>query len=307
MILRGEMGQGAMKRAICAVLLCAVLASAGIQGARAASFDDDGLLRLVNREEKITKNYVPSDLVLPQVPTNKKDQKESIYMRAEAALALEKMFSAASEEKGYTLLAVSGYRAFGLQQVMFNNKVAAVGSKEKAWRTVAPAGASEHQLGLAMDIVCDTFRLLNNGFAETQEGQWLYANCQRFGFIVRYRREWSDVTGYAAEPWHFRYVGVNHACAVQWLNIPYETYAHQAMLLPEYILEGGNAYLLYGVMNDALNGDGCLFEELCDAACETEWEQQATIAEMTAYFLPADVTLEEALSGQVRFDAFAAR
>ena len=66
----------------------------------------------------------------------------------------------------------------------------------------------------AMDIVCDTFRLLNSGFAETQEGQWLYANCQRFGFIVRYRREWSDVTGYAAEPWHFRYVGVDTATAI---------------------------------------------------------------------------------------------
>ena len=288
-----------MKRAFYAGILGLMMLMVAVCPSFAASFDDDGLLRLVNRDEKITKKYEPSDLVKPDVPTNKKSQQESIYMREEAARALEEMFQAAKEEQGYTLLAVSGYRAFGLQQVMFNNKVEAVGSKEKAWRKVAPAGASEHQLGLAMDIVCDTFRLLNSGFGETAEGQWLYANCHRFGFIVRYFKEWEDVTGYAAEPWHFRYLGVNHASAVQWLNVPYEHYAHQAMLLPEYVLEKGNAYLLYGIIDNALNGDGCLFEEICDAACDTEEKQRATIEEMTAYFLPEGVSLEDALSGKV--------
>lgn len=288
-----------MKRIFSLILGCMLAFSSMLSSAWAASFDDAGMLRLVNREEKITKKYVPEDLVKPNVPTNKKSQQEEIYMRAEAAEALEKMFAAAKEEEGYTLLAVSGYRAFGLQQVMFNNKVAAVGSKEKAWRKVAPAGASEHQLGLAMDIVCDSFRLLNSGFGETEEGKWLYANCHRFGFIVRYLKEWDDITGYAAEPWHFRYLGVAHASAVQWLNIPYEHYAHQAMLLPEFVLEKGNAYLLYGIMDNALNGDGCLFEDICDAACETEEQQKAAIEEMTAYFLPEGITLEEALSGKV--------
>ncbi len=288
-----------MKRAWIACFFCLMLLAHGLSAASAASFDDDGVLRLVNREEKITKKYVPEDLVKPDVPTNKKSQQESIYMRAEAARALESMFAAAAQEQGYTLLAVSGYRAYGLQQVMFNNKVEAVGSKEKAWRKVAPAGASEHQLGLAQDVICDTYRYLNSGFAETPEGKWLYANCHRFGFIVRYLKEWEDITGYAAEPWHFRYLGVSHAAAVHWLNIPYETYAHQAMLLPEYILTDANAYLLYGVMDNALNGDGCLFEEICDAACETKEQQQATIREMTAYFLPEGVTLEMALDGQV--------
>ena len=285
-----------MKNCIWLALLLAIITGAY---AHAASFDDDGMLRLVNRDEKITKHYVPQDLVKPDVPTNKKSQQESIYMRREAAEALEGMFAAAKAEKGYTLLAVSGYRAYGLQQVMFNNKVASVGSKEKAWRKVAPAGASEHQLGLAQDVICDTYRYLNSGFANTAEGKWLYDNCHRFGFIVRYLKEWEDVTGYAAEPWHFRYVGVAHASAVHWLNIPYETYAYQAMELPEYILEAGNAYLLYGIMDNALNGDGCLFEEICNAAGDTPAHQQATIAEMTGYFLPAGVTLEMALSGEV--------
>lgn len=285
---RGAMG-------LMALLLCVLQVS----GALAASFDDAGVLRLVNRDETITKNYKPEDLVLPAVETNKKGQKEKIYMRPVAARALEEMFAAAKNEAGYNLLAVSGYRSFGEQQLMFKNKVAAVGSKEKAWRKVAPAGASEHQLGLAMDIVSDQFRNLNSGFGETDEGKWLYANCHRFGFIVRYRKEWEDITGYAAEPWHFRYLGVSHACAVQWLNVPYETYAHQAMELPEFVLEKGNAYLLYALMDSALNGDGCLFDDMCNSNYQTEAEQDAAIREMTSYCLPDGVTLEMALNNEV--------
>ncbi|MBR4359540.1 MAG: M15 family metallopeptidase [Clostridia bacterium] len=289
-----------MKRAGLAAV-CLVLCMAVCRAALAASFDDDGLLRLVNRDEKITKHYVPADMILPDVPTNKKSQRESIYLRPEAAHALESMFAAAAEEQGYILLAVSGYRSYGEQQLMFKNKVESVGGdKERAWRTVAPAGASEHQLGLAMDVVCDSFRYLNSGFLETAEGKWLYENCHRFGFIVRYRKEWSDITGYAAEPWHFRYLGVAHACAVQWLNIPYETYAHAAMVLPEYVLTEGNAYLLFGLMNDLINGDGQYVEELLDSAADTPEKQRSVMEEMTAYFLPGEVTLEMALRNEVR-------
>ena len=211
------------KRLAAAVLLLLTLCAC----AQAASFDDDGLLRLVNREEKITKRYVPEGLVLPDVPTNKKDQAKSIYLRPEAAKALEEMFRAAREEKGYELLAVSGYRAFGLQQIMFNNKVEAVGSRERAWRTVAPAGASEHQLGLAMDLGCKKNSYLNEAFGDTPEGQWVNENCHRFGFIIRYKKEWTEITGYAFEPWHVRYVGKEHAARIHELDIPLEYYIAQ--------------------------------------------------------------------------------
>ena len=103
-----------MKRMACAAALAWAVCLFACAAALASPFDDDGLLRLVNREEKITKNYVPADLTLPAVPTNKKDQQESIYLRQEAAEALESMFAAA-REAGYTLLAVSGYRSYGLQ------------------------------------------------------------------------------------------------------------------------------------------------------------------------------------------------
>ena len=115
------------------------------------------------------------------------------------------------------------------------------------------------------------------------------------------------MTGCAAEPWHFRYLGPAHAAAVSWLDMPYEEYAHQAMELPEYVLTEGSAYLLYGLMENALRGDGCLFEEMCGAACETEAQRQAALSEMTARFLPEGVALSEALSGRVIYDAVPAR
>lgn len=285
-----------MRKGWC-LLLAVLLIGIGLSG-NAASFDDDGILRLVNRQQKITKKYVPDDLVRPNVPVNKKNQEDQVYMRKEAAEALEKMFTAAKEEKGFVLLAVSGYRSYGEQQLIFNNKVNAVGSKEAAQKKVAPAGASEHQLGLAQDVLCDNYRLLNSGFLDTEEGRWLYENCHRFGFIVRYKKEWSSVTGYSAEPWHFRYVGVAHATAVMLLDIPYETYAEKAIQLPEYVLTHGNACLLYHLIFDALYGDGTLFQEMCQMQTDDVQQQARNIVEMTDRVRPQHISLQDAIHNQ---------
>lgn len=275
------------------VLLCCI----SLFG-HASSFDDDGLLRLVNRQEKITKKYEPDDLVKPDVPVNKKNQEDQVYMRKEAAEALEMMFAAAKEEKGYVLLAVSGYRSYGEQQLIFNNKVQSVGSKEAAQKKVAPAGTSEHQLGLAQDVLCDNYRLLNSGFLDTEEGKWLYENCHRFGFIVRYKKEWSSITGYSAEPWHFRYVGVSHATAISALDVPYETYAEKAKLLPEYILTHGNACLLYYVIDDALHGDGSLYAQVCAMQTDDMQQQARNIVDITDKVRPENVSLQDAIRNQ---------
>ena len=106
-----------------------------------------GNLFLVNRDYAITADYVPNDLVKPNVLGGS----ESTMLRAEAAKALEEMFAAAQEEEGYILVAVSGYRSYGKQASIHQRKLQTVGKKE-ALRVSAPAGCSEHQLGLAMDI-----------------------------------------------------------------------------------------------------------------------------------------------------------
>lgn len=65
---------------------------------------------------------------------------------------------------------------------------------------------------------------LEEEFGDSPEGIWVAENAHRFGFIVRYKRGWEDITGYAYEPWHIRYVGVEHATAIAELNIPFEEY-----------------------------------------------------------------------------------
>lgn len=181
-----------------------------------------GNLFLVNRDYAISADYVPADLVTPKVLGGN----ESTRMRAEAAQALEELFAAAEAEEGYLLAAVSGYRSYGQQSSIHQRKVQSVGKKQ-ALRVSAPPGCSEHQLGLAMDIGRKKNVNLTASFGDTPEGQWVAANCYRFGFIIRYKAEWEEITGYMYEPWHIRYVGREHAARMYELDIPLEYYVAQ--------------------------------------------------------------------------------
>ena len=181
-----------------------------------------GNLFLINRDYMISADYVPEDLVKPNVQMTA----SNIKMRKEAALALEAMFQAAKAEQGYTLVAISGYRSYGQQSSIFQRKVESVG-KKNAMLLVAPPGSSEHQLGLAMDLGCKRNKSLTESFAGTDEGKWVAENAHRFGFIIRYKEEWTEITGYSYEPWHVRYVGKEHAQRIFDLDIPLEYYVDQ--------------------------------------------------------------------------------
>lgn len=212
------------KRALAALLLALCLLPLGAP-ALAGSFDEESsILLLVNKEQKVSAKYKP-ELVKPAVPTNKKDQAEYIYMRPEAAKALEEMFAAA-KDAGHTLLAVSGYRSYQTQKGNYDRKVKS-SSAGKGQTTVAPPGASEHQLGLAMDVGRRKNTNLSKSFGDSPEGQWVAENAHRFGFIIRYKAEWEEVTGYMYEPWHIRYVGKEHAARIYELDIPFEYYVAQ--------------------------------------------------------------------------------
>ena len=178
-----------------------------------------GNLYLVNSTFQLAQDYVPPDLVRPNV-------RGGITMRQEAATALEAMFAAASEA-GHTLIAVSGYRSYGQQSAIYRRKIANTGSAQKAGLLVAPPGSSEHQLGLAVDVGRRASTNLNQSFGRSKEGQWVRENAHHFGFIVRYREVWTDITGIADEPWHLRYVGKPHAEALARLDIPLELYVYQ--------------------------------------------------------------------------------
>ena len=180
-----------------------------------------GYLFLVNRDYAIGADYVPNDLTRPRV----RGGGEATLLRRDAALALEEMFAAA-EEEGLYLSAVSGYRSYGQQAAIHERKVQRVGKKQ-ALRVSAPAGCSEHQLGLAMDVGRRKNTNLSKSFGDSPEGQWVAENAHRFGFIIRYKAEWEEVTGYMYEPWHIRYVGKEHAARIHELDIPFEYYVAQ--------------------------------------------------------------------------------
>lgn len=168
---------------------------------------DDWRLLLINKQHP-----VPQDYSFPHgtIKTIKGD------MECDERIIddLLKMMQAASED-GVKLGICSPYRDFNYQEYLFNRKVKAYMAKGMSYmeayalssQAVTVPGASEHQLGLAIDFVSDTYVVLDEGFAETRAGIWLEEHCAEYGFILRYPKGKEYVTSIEFEPWHFRYVG----------------------------------------------------------------------------------------------------
>ena len=204
---------------LASILAAGSMILSGALDEAAPQHDADGLLFLVNRQYRISDAFMPDDLTEAQVPGQVRE------MRAEAAAALEEMYAACLEETGCQLISVSGFRSYSKQEKLYKAKLQRVnGKKELAEEYVAPPGASEHHLGLAMDIGQQSKPTLNEKFAETEGGIWARENCWRFGFILRYGEEWEDITGYKYEPWHFRYVGKDLAKEIHDAGVPFETW-----------------------------------------------------------------------------------
>lgn len=166
----------------------------------------DDILIVVNKVRYLAKEYKPSDLVVPNISFSFDGDHEKKHMRREAANAIEELFKQAKEE-GAILYAVSGYRSYATQERIFKNKVSSVG-EDAANLLVARPGESEHQTGLAMDVTSNSAQLsLAESFGNTAEGKWVKDNAHRFGFIIRYLENKTEITGYSYEPWHIRYVG----------------------------------------------------------------------------------------------------
>lgn len=194
--------------------------------------DINGLLFLANRQYTVSSAYEPRDLEMSDVPGQVR------RMRREAAAALREMFQVCKEETGLTLLSISGYRSYEKQEGIYKRKLRTVkGNVAKAQEFVAPPGASEHQLGVAMDVGQKHKINLEISFGETEGGKWCRENCWRFGYILRYDEPWEEITGYKYEPWHFRYVGKEYAKEIHEANIPLETWliGHRVKVLRELL------------------------------------------------------------------------
>ena len=108
-------------------------------------------------------------------------------------------------------------------------------SEEEAYAKTATEtaipGTSEHQTGLAADIVTPTYQMLDAGFADTPAGQWLSEHAAEYGFVLRYPQDKQEITGIIYESWHYRFVGKTHAKLMKESGLCLEEYLQQE--LPE--------------------------------------------------------------------------
>lgn len=175
--------------------------------------DPDDLLVLVDHDRFLPEGYTPDDLALASVPFISDDVDARQFLRRDASDALVRLFAAA-EADGLPLLGVSGFRSSETQARLFADYVARDG-EEAAERYSARPGHSEHQTGLAVDVVgidgeCPALRC----FADRPEAAWLSDHAHEHGFIVRYPEDGEAITGYLYEPWHLRYVGASVAAEI---------------------------------------------------------------------------------------------
>lgn len=184
------------------------------------------ILVLVNKEYALPADYVPEDLVIPNVRFPFVEDLPKKQLREVAARALEELFAAADQE-GLELFAISGYRSYDRQEAIFAANVQKHG-EEAANRFSARPGESEHQTGLTMDVSSPSvgFDLVEE-FGNTPEGQWLKKHASDFGFIIRYPEGKEHITLYQYEPWHLRYVGKKAAKEIMEKGITLEEYLEQ--------------------------------------------------------------------------------
>lgn len=191
------------------------------QNKSANSVVKDELLTLVNFE-----NTIPKDWKVDLVQLN---NGQSVDRRIYDDLIA--MLQAAKSE-GLNPLICSSYRTNEKQERLYQNKVSEylsqgyskVEASDKAAFWVARPGTSEHQLGLAVDIVSTKNQRLDRSQENTVEQQWLIQNSWKYGFVLRYPTNKNSITGVGYEPWHYRYVGKEHAKKINELGVCLEEY-----------------------------------------------------------------------------------
>ena len=194
----------------------------------------DGFPLLVNREHLLPDDYEPYELVdMKRVCDEEivKIKYEGTLAEKEAVDALLIMLSDAIDQGLSNWQVSAAYRTVAQQKKLFDNRVRSYMndnglSRTKAIsatrRTVADPGSSEHHLGTAFDITVP-----GASFGSTRQAQWMADHCWDYGFILRYTEEKQSITGFLAEPWHFRYVGVIHSRIMQMENLCLEEYIDQ--------------------------------------------------------------------------------
>lgn len=177
---------------------------------------------LVNKTNALTSKSKPKKLSVVQ---------GKIKMDSRVNQAMKEMIAAAKKDD-ISLIVCSGYRTYEYQETLFNKKKKFYLDKKftdeqatiAAAKVVAKPGTSEHQTGLAADIVTKSYQALDEGFADTKAYKWLNDHAAEYGFILRYPKADTAITGVIYEPWHYRYVGVDIAKQIKSEKICLESF-----------------------------------------------------------------------------------
>ena len=171
-------------------------------------------------------NFLPEDYTVELVPIND--------MHQIAAVAYQDYMDMVTdcEEAGHMPVVCSSYRTQEYQEGLFQNRIIRYMDEgyteeeatELAGHSVAVPGTSEHQLGLALDIVDNRNWKLDESQADMPTQKWLMENSWRYGWILRYPSDKSELTGIIFEPWHYRYVGKDVAKQIYDLDLCLEEY-----------------------------------------------------------------------------------
>lgn len=218
---------------------------------------------LVNRDHMLEESYVPEDLVNVTV---KRASSSKIQLREVASDALTKMFEDASlvteytyqvqnsnsewvektfsSESGLRLTIKSGYRSYGTQKTTYTNYLARNNGVDDG--ISSPPGASEHQTGLACDVLSVDYnannQYMNDSFYQTPEAQWMAENCYSYGFILRYPADKEDITKVPYEPWHLRYVGREIAGYIKNNGLTLEEFTELSQTtIADFVAAGGDS------------------------------------------------------------------
>lgn len=193
---------------------------------------DDKYLLLVNKGNPLSESHIPSGLE----PINAAYiiYSNEIQIEKYAKNALEALMQEMRAAGFKDIYVSSGYRTYEKQSQLFNGYIADERSKnpaltlEQARQKVlgysALPGTSEHQSGLCIDFISDKMTELDESFASHAVYAWLLDNAHKFGFVLRYPKEKTAVTGYNYEPWHYRFVGQYHAAAMKISGLCFEEY-----------------------------------------------------------------------------------
>ena len=196
-----------------------------------------GSLLLINYNNKFEYPTYPDYIFISKLKTSSYRIADSEMQLSYSIMEpLNEMMDAFYDETGLnTVTITSAYRTFEKQQAILDDYIAQVGRKE-ALKWASLPGYSEHHSGLAFDLGIYTGGKVRK-FSGDGKYAWFKENSYKYGFILRYPPNKSEITKITSEPWHFRYVGAVHAYLIHEHGWCFEEYID---FITEYTQ--GNAY-----------------------------------------------------------------